>query len=239
MEKRALVVFAHPNPSSYCGALRDVTVQKLSSMGFNVIESDLYKMNFNPVFTLKDINIDQPKEGISISAEIKNTVEAHKVLPDAQAEIDKVLSVNYIAFIAPTWWGTVPAILKGWFDRVLLRGLAFDVPENVFQTGYLKGKKCLLVTTTGSPKEYFKKEGKMGGGQTIEENYWHIIQGVFGFCGMESLPIFSVHGMDMLKPEEREKILANYEKKLESIETQEVIRCPWLHYTLPDKEKTK
>jgi len=234
MEKTALVVFAHPNPKSYCGALRDITVQKLTSMGFKVIESDLYKMNFQAVFTLKEVNAE-PKEGVSVSEEMLKTVQAHKIESDVQVEIDKIQSASYIIFIAPTWWGTVPAILKGWFDRVLLKGAAFDVPYGVFEGGYFKGKKCLLVTSTGWPKDYFAKEGKGAGGQTIEENYWHIIQGVFSFCGMETLPIFACYGMDIADKEERIKVLNDYEEKLGSIEKQEVIKCPLLHYTLDKK----
>lgn len=91
------------------------------------------------------------------------------------------------------------------------------------------GKKCMLVTTTGSSKEYFSKEGPLNGGQTLEENYWHIIEGVFAFCGMETLPIFAAYGMDGTNLEERKHILADYEKSLESLETQKVIQCPLLH----------
>jgi len=233
MEKTVLVVFAHPNSKSFCGALRDITVQKLTAAGYKVIESDLYQMGFNPVFNLRDVGEDLPNKDISMSNDQKKVVEEHRVKADAQAELDKLNSASYIIFIAPTWWGTVPAILKGWFDRVLLKGAAFDVPDGIFDQGLLKGKKCMLVTTTGWPKEFFEKKGKMAGGQTIEENYWHIIEGVFAFCGMETLPLFVGYAMDSVDNELRKKTLTDYEKTLDNIEKLSPIYCPLLH----DKNK--
>jgi len=229
MEKTVLVVFAHPNSKSFCGSLRDITMKKLQAAGYKVIESDLYQMGFDPVFNLKDIGENAANKEISMSNDQKHIVEEKKVKVDVQAEMDKISSAQYVIFIAPTWWGTVPAILKGWFDRVLLKGFAFDMPDKIFDQGLLKGKKCLLVITTGWQKEFFEKKGKIAGGQTIEENYWHIIEGVFAFCGMETLPLFVGYAMDSVENEMRKSTLDAYEQTLENIEKLQPINCPLLH----------
>lgn len=229
MEKKALIIYAHPNAKSFCGSIRDLTIKQLETMGFTTIESDLYQMNFNPVLTFKDIKADTAQKGLSISDECKKVVETKQLEPDVQAEIDKINSASYLIFIAPTWWGSFPAILKGWFDRVLLKGAAFDVPDNVFEQGYLKGKKCMIVTTTGWTKDFFSKEGKIACGQTIEENYWHIVHGTFAFCGMETLPVFAFYGLDVVNAEEREKEIKRYEQALGDIEKAKTIPCPLLN----------
>ena len=229
MLKRALVVFGHPNPQSYGGSLRDITLKKLASMNYEVAESDLYRMKFKPVITPDDYKAEKHKEDVNISDGLKKTVEKNETEPEIKQELDKVFAANYIIFIAPTWWGTFPAIVKGWLDRVLLKGAVFDVPDDIFKNGYLKGKKVLLVTSTGWGKGFFAKEGEIAGGQTIQENYWHVIEGAFAFCGMETLPIYPIYGLDSLKEAELKKTLDDFEKMLGNIENLKPIHCPLLH----------
>ena len=229
MLKRAFVVFGHPNPKSYCGSLRDVTLKKLTSMGYEVAESDLYRMNFKAAITPEDYKVEKHKSDVNISDALKSTVQKNEIEPEIKQELDKVFAANYIIFIAPTWWGSFPAIVKGWLDRVLLKGAVFDVPDGIFKNGYLKGKKVLLVTTTGWRKDFFAKEGKIAAGQTIEENYWHVIEGAFSFCGMETLPVYPIHGVDSLKDAELKKTLDDFEKMLGNIEGLKPIHCPHLH----------
>ncbi len=187
--KKALVVFAHPNLKSYCGAFRDLSFNKLNSMGFQTVQSDLYQMNFNPILSLEDIASNHKKP--FLYAQENKALNLKHLKPDIQLELEKVLSSDYLIFIAPTWFGTFPAMLKGWFERVFVHGFVCYLPTDIFARGYLKGKKCLIVTTTGFGPEYYAKEGKEAGGQTIEENYWHVIEQIFAYCGMETLPMFT------------------------------------------------
>jgi len=229
MIKKALVVFAHPNNKSYCASFRDLTLRKLNTMGFQTFESDLYKMKFNPVLNLMDVGINKSKEGIIITEELKRTVENKKLDHDVQSELEKVLAANYLIFIAPMWFGSFPAILKGWLEKVFVRGIVCDLPNDIYKGGYLRGKKCMIVTATGYSKEFYAKEGKGAGGQTIEENYWHIILHSFAFCGMETLPIYACYGMDFADEKLRKQYLVDYEKVLENIENLKPYHIPLLH----------
>jgi len=227
--KKAFVIFAHPNIKSYCGAFRDLTIRKMTEKNYTILQSDLYQMKFNPVLHLGDVNIQKPSSDIHLTEELKKSYEKHKLDPDVEAELEKIFAANYIFFVAPMWFGSFPAILKGWLERVLVRGAVSDLPDNIFKGGYLKGKKCIIVTTTGHPIEYYSHSGPKAGGQTIQENYWHIIEQSFAFCGMETLPLFVGYAMDSVDDEMRKKTLDDYEQTLENIEKLQPIHCPLLH----------
>lgn len=229
MLKKALIVFAHPNPKSYCGALRDTAIQQFNKMGVRVLQSDLYQMNFNPVLTFTNYSIPKDTKNININEQVKKAVYDHTIDPMLQKEMDKAKAADYIIFIAPTWWGTFPAILKGWLERVLTPGVVADVPDNMYKKAYFLGKKSMIVTTTGFGKEYFSKEGKHSSNQTLEENYWHIINGVFAYCGMETLPIVACYGMDKSTDKQRKDHLEVLRKAIEDIEKTKPIYCPLLH----------
>lgn len=227
--KKAFVIFAHPNIKSYCGAFRDLTIKKLTEKNYAILQSDLYQMKFNPVLHLGDVNIQKPSPDIHLTDELKKSYEKHKLDPDVETELEKVFAANYLFFIAPMWYGSFPAILKGWLERVLVRGAVSDLPDNIFKGGYLRGKKCIIVTTTGHPTEYYSHNGPKAGGQTIQENYWHIIEQGFAFCGMETLPIFASYGLDNLSEKQGKEYLAQYEKMLDNLESIQPIHCPLLH----------
>jgi len=226
---KALVLFAHPNLKSYCGAFRDLTIKKLKEKNYTVLQSDLYQMKFNPVLHFGDVKTEKPQQDIHVTEELKKSFEMHSLEPDVQAELEKVFAANYLFFIAPMWYGSFPAILKGWLERVLVRGAVSDLPDNIFKGGYLKGKKCIIVTTTGHPLEYYAHSGPKAGGQTLQENYWHIIEQGFAFCGMETLPIFASYGLDTLNEKQGKEYLAQYEKMLDNLESIQPIHCPLLH----------
>ena len=229
MLKKALIVFAHPNLKSYCGALRDTSIQQFNKMGVSVLQSDLYQMNFNPVLTFSNYGIPKDTQGTNINEQVKMAVLNSNIDPMLQEEIDKAKAADYIIFITPTWWGTFPAILKGWLERVLAPGVAADVPDKIYKKAYFRGKKSMIVTTTGFGKEYFSKEGEHSSNQTLEENYWHIINGVFAYCGMETLPIVACYGMDNSTDKQRKDHIEVLRKAIEDIEKMKPIYCPLLH----------
>jgi len=217
MTKTALVVFSHPSEKSYTASFRDVAVKKLKSLGFEVLESDLYKMKFNPVINYQDFDTQQDKEGLNVSGEMKKAYEKNELEHDIVEEIDKLKRSDYVLFIAPMWCGSFPAMMKGWLERVLLRGAAFDFPHHVFENGYLKGKKALIITTTGAPKEFFKGKGEHTCGQTIDENYQHLMN-TFAWVGMETLPVFAGYAVETVSTGERKDYIRDLEDYLGKIE---------------------
>lgn len=111
--------------------------------------------------TNKNISF-QPKNSSSIPKKV--TIKYFKLIldtlsSDIAAELEKLRKAEYVIFIHPLWWGSVPAILKGWADRVLVcaENGAYDF-KHMFNTGLLKGKKGLTITTSGGPVDFFSPQ---------------------------------------------------------------------------------
>jgi NAD(P)H dehydrogenase (quinone) len=111
---RALVVYCHPDPGSFNAAVRDVILNKLAGQGAEMRVHDLYASGFTPVLTGPEW-------------------AGYLTCPDNTAAVaDHVADVRWadtLIFIYPTWWYGLPAMLKGWLDRVLLPDVAFLMPD--------------------------------------------------------------------------------------------------------------
>ncbi|XP_006870639.1 PREDICTED: ribosyldihydronicotinamide dehydrogenase [quinone]-like [Chrysochloris asiatica] len=125
----------------------------------------------------------------------------------------------------PLYWLSVPAILKGWMDRVLCRGFAFDLPE-YYNDGYLKGKLALLSLTTGGNKKMFSKDGAKG---YFRYFLWPLQHGVLHFCGFNVLAPQISYAPEFASEEERKEMVASWAQRLKTIWTEEPINCtsPW------------
>ena len=110
---RALVVYCHPNPESFTAAVRDVVLGRLKAAGAEVRVQDLYGFGFSPRLSPEEL------EGYIVTPSNKEPVAR---------ESDDVLWCDTLIFVYPTWWYGLPAVLKGWLDRVLLPGVAFHMP---------------------------------------------------------------------------------------------------------------
>lgn len=112
---RALVIYCHPKPTSFTAAVRDRVLGHLQDHGAETRLIDLYAEGFSPVLTAHDLDIyedeSRNRQGI-------------------ESPIDDLLWCDTLIFVYPTWWYGLPAILKGWLDRVLVPGLAFLMPND-------------------------------------------------------------------------------------------------------------
>ncbi|KAG8571585.1 hypothetical protein GDO81_011709 [Engystomops pustulosus] len=136
--KNVLIVYAHQEPKSMNGSLKNIAVDVLSKMGCSVTVSDLYAMNFNAVTTRNDIAGDlcNPQH-FSYGVE---TMEAYKkgcLCEDILKEQEKITEADLVIFQFPLYWFSFPAIMKGWIDRCFVQGFAFDFP-GCYDTGLLK-----------------------------------------------------------------------------------------------------
>jgi len=210
------IVFAHPEKSSFCSALKEKTLSLLQKFNKQTFESDLYATNFNPCISSKDfLHVPQkPSTSISLELEQKKSAELNTLAPDICLELEKLSNSNFVIFIAPLFWGTVPAIMKGWFDRVLVRGKTWDI-NKWHENGLLKGKKALLVLTIAGLKEGFK-EGEFQN-NSIENMLHHITWSTLRFCGMEVKDIYAIYGVGLRPKEEMEGELERYGEYIEGI----------------------
>ena len=112
---RALVVYCHPTPHSFTAAIRDVVLAKLQQAGAEVRLHDLYAQGFQPVLG---------------PAEMLGYLECPQNCAPVEIEVADLRWCDTLIFIYPTWWYGLPAILKGWLDRVLLPDVAFHLPDS-------------------------------------------------------------------------------------------------------------
>ena len=181
------ILYAHPEPEqSFHAALLATSVATLKAQGHTVRVSDLYAMNFNPVAAATDFDQRRFPERLQYDREQKFAASNGGLAADIQAEIEKVLWCDLLIVQFPLYWFSMPAIMKGWFDRVFVNGLIYGAGMR-FDDGGLKGKKAMVCTSTGGFEHMFKSDGLMG---HIDAVLWPIHQGVFGYSGLQSLPPF-------------------------------------------------
>ncbi len=162
---RNLVVLAHPREASFTRSVCKVYCEEVRARGHTVELRDLYRMRFDPVATPEDIT----------------AFTKGRPAPDVVAEVEHVKAADVITFIAPVWWISTPAILKGWIDRVLVPGFAYGYGASGLVEGRLQGKKGLVFTSSGSTTREFLDTGKMAAIRTM----WGV--GTVEFCGMQLL----------------------------------------------------
>jgi len=135
---RVLVVYAHPLSDSFAAALRDAVLARLRAAGHEVDLCDLYAEGFDPVLT---------------AAERRAYNTAQPDLSAVEAYVTRLRAADALVVCFPTWWYGMPAILKGWFDRVWVTGVAFTLPEGggAIRPALHNIRKFAVVTTYGSP----------------------------------------------------------------------------------------
>ncbi len=217
---KVFIVFAHPEPRSFGRALLERSVQTLESCGHDVVVSDLYEMNFKPVATGEDFTERRFPDALQYDREQKQSSQRRTFTPDIQAEIDKLLTCDLLILQFPLWWFSVPAIMKGWIDRVFVNGTVYGAGGMRFDNGGLKGRKAMLAFTTGCFPGMMDADGLLGQRDVI---LWHLQHGTFGYGGLQVLQPFVGFSIQYTDEAQRHACLDAYEKRLRQIEQEEVM----------------
>jgi NAD(P)H dehydrogenase (quinone) len=187
---RTHIVYAHPHTGSLNAALRDEAVQALEALGHTVTVSDLYAMNFKAVADFDDFG---PTENEHFMAAAAEAWEKDSLAPDIKAEQEKLLAADNVILQFPLWWFTVPAIMKGWMDRVFANGFGYGTSRawKRYGDGVLRGKRAMVVVTTGAAEAHLSDRGING---DINDLLFPIQHGVLFYTGMEILPPVVITG---------------------------------------------
>ncbi|WP_018699534.1 NAD(P)H-dependent oxidoreductase [Amorphus coralli] len=156
-----LFVYCHPEPRSFNAALVQVGAEMFRGRGDTVEISDLYGEGFDPVE--KRENYAQPvdAEVFAPLAEQRNAFKTETLSPDISREIARLERADLVVFQFPIWWHSVPAMLKGWFDRVFVSGGLYTSKMR-YDRGYFRGKRALCSVTSGAPEPSFVSGGRGG-----------------------------------------------------------------------------
>jgi len=180
---RISVILAHPDERSFNHAIANAVVRQLETNGHTVLFHDLHKENFDPLLVSDEIPKDAP-----LPAVIK-------------AQCEEIVAAEGIVIVHPNWWGQPPAILKGWVDRVIRPGVAYEFLEDDsgegVPNGLLAATAAIVFNTTNTEAE---REKTVFGDplETIWKNC------IFGLCGVTNFHR-RMFGIIVTSPEEQRR----------------------------------
>ncbi|MCX7635623.1 MAG: NAD(P)H-dependent oxidoreductase [Syntrophales bacterium] len=158
---KVLVIYAHPHPGSFNAALREAVVETLREAGHEVVVRDLYALGFDPVLKVADL-----------------VARSGTVAEDIRTEQAHIAAADLLVAIHPIWWTGLPAIYKGYIDRVFSYGFAYRYDKTGL-VPLLKGKRILVINTQGTPKDVYDAVGMFEAMRMTTD------RGIYGFCGLE------------------------------------------------------
>ncbi|XP_018425919.1 PREDICTED: NAD(P)H dehydrogenase [quinone] 1-like [Nanorana parkeri] len=212
--KNALVVLAHQERTSFSYAMKEAAVETLKKKGWTVTVSDLYAMKFSPLVSRDDITgSPRDPENFKYPAESMHAYKDGRLSKDIVEEQKKLHDADLVIFQFPMYWFGLPAILKGWFDRVLTSGFAYNQSE-MFQNGPFKNKKAILSFSTGGLESMYSITGVSG---DINVILWPIQRGILNFCGFQILEPQISYSIAHTPPEKRSLILQAWQARLAKV----------------------
>jgi NAD(P)H dehydrogenase (quinone) len=219
-----LIVHAHEEPKSFNGAMRDTAVTVLRECGHTVDVSDLYAMHFNPVGGKHDFTTLAYPDFFKYGVEQTKATDSKTFAADVVAEQEKLFRADFLIFQFPLWWFGLPAILKGWVDRVFAAGLTYG-GGRWYSNGVFKGKRAMLSLTTGGPPTIYSPRGLNGDMDTL---LFPIQHGMLYFVGFDVLPPFVAWSVARSTQEQRQEYLRAYAERLKNWQRTTPISFPTL-----------
>lgn len=182
-----LIIYVNPDEKSFSHEIKEYVKEFSLKKGHEIEIRDLYKLNFNPVLTLEELELEKKKE----------------VLDDVKEEQKYIDWADAITFVYPVWW-QIPAMMKGYFDRVLSYGYAYELRGDK-PTGLLPRKNVLRYNSMGTPRFIYERNG-------LRKAYEKAIdQGIIQSCGLKVVDSILFGG----NPRESDKLREKYLQELD------------------------
>lgn len=202
---RVLVVFNHPYDGSYCNAILESVKKGLVKGNHELDLIHLDKDGFDPVMRSKDLK--------AFVTAAKDLEASHKLLDPKVLEYkERIKQADHLVFIFPIWWELMPALTKGFIDKVVFPGIFYDFnAKNNRMINRMKNIKGLtMITTMNTPKLAYS----LVFGNAIKKA---MLLGTFWKIGVKNRKWISLNYVKSVKPEKRVKWLKNIESKFEKL----------------------
>ncbi|WON93586.1 MULTISPECIES: NAD(P)H-dependent oxidoreductase [unclassified Sphingobacterium] len=173
-----LIIYAHPNQESLNAQFKQAIENVIKQQKHKVITRDLYHLGFDPVLSLEDIN-GQRKGYVNELI---------------RREQEYISWADTVTFIYPIWWTGMPAIMKGYIDRVFSYGFAYRYDQGI-QKGLLAGKEAIILNTHGKSNEEYASVG-MDKALILTSD-----KGIYTYCGFQVKEHFFFDKADRASPE--------------------------------------
>ncbi|KAF4454445.1 NAD(P)H dehydrogenase (quinone) [Fusarium austroafricanum] len=222
---KVFIVFAHPEPQSLNGSLFQVSINELKAQGHQVQTSDLYAMRWKSEIDRADFPNHPVDARLMPTYASAEAYASGNLTDDVKREQEKLLWADVVIFHFPLWWYSMPAILKGWFERVYSLGFAYGLGEynekhfgDRYGEGPFVNKRAMLVPTIGGWEEHYSARGITG---PIDDVLYPINHGILYYPGFQVLPshlVYRAHRMDEVAFEKEAEKLREKLRQLETIE---------------------
>jgi len=215
---KILIVHAHPEPKSLTSALKDHAVATLVGQGHEVQVSDLYAAGWKAVADRDDFLQAARPDRLVYGLESGQAYASGGQAADIQAEQAKLLWADAVLFSFPMWWFGMPAILKGWVERVFALGLAYGIGAHDgerwgdrYGEGGLSGRRAMLMVTIGGHEPHYGPRGVNG---ALDDVLWPIQHGMLFYPGMDVLPPLALYHTHRLTEADWPEVAAALEARL-------------------------
>ena len=187
--KKVLVILGHPLRRSFCGVLKRSYIVGAEEAGAQIKELNLGELKFDPLL----------KNGYK---------KKQKFESDLKKSQEYIAWADHLVIIYPTWWGTMPALLKGFFDRVFEPNFAFKFrgKTSLLWDRLLKGKSAHIITTMDGPPWYYKLFLRQPGINIIKK-------GILNFCGVKPVNVSIYGSVKKSSKDQREDWIVDVIKK--------------------------
>ena len=198
-------------------------------------------MNWNPVASAADFSARENPDYLVYALEQRVGASTQTLSTDIQQELDKLLWADLLILNFPIYWFSMPAMLKGWIDRVLVSGICYG-GKRFYDKGGLAGKKALVTVTLGG-RDHMFGEGAIHG--PLNEMLRPILRGTLAYVGLDVLEPFVAWHVPYISTEARENYLRQYKHRLEQIDVEQPLKYPKLSlfdsalHPLPQEDSNK
>ncbi len=185
MNKKILIILGHSADKSFCRSLAEAYRDGAGAGGYEVKSIDIGKLKFDPIL----------HQGYQVIQALE---------PGLLKSQEYIKWADHIVFIFPLWWSSMPALLKGFFDRVFIPGFAYHMEKNSkLPKKFLTKRSARIIITSGAPSLINCLEGNTG---------FKTVKNALSFCGIKPIKLTSVGGVEDLKPVQRKSWLDKIKK---------------------------
>lgn len=220
---RAYIVHAHPEPASFTAAMRDTIADALRERGDEVVIADLYAMGFNPLLSRTDFLDPDNPEKLAYTSEQRSGYRRAALARDILEQVEQVLAADLLVLTFPVYWFSMPAMLKGWIDRVFLAGPMYS-GKHMYAQGGMKGRRALVAASLGGREHMFGPAALHG---ELEHGMLsHLLRGSLGVVGYDVLPPFWAYHAPYVDHAARTDMLAALRQRVLGIDDSAAMAMP-------------
>lgn len=185
--KKILLINGHPDKESYCKALADAYKKGVLSTNAEIKEINIADLKFNP--------------NLEFGYRKRTELE-----PDLLESWEKIQWADHLVWVYPVWWASLPAMMKGFIDRLFLPGFVFQKRENsLLADGLLKGKTARIISTLDQPAWFYWLVNQ-------RPSYWSMSRNTLYYCGVRNIKATTIGPIRLSKQVWREKKLKKVEQ---------------------------